>query len=856
MSISWEEFLEHLTEPDAIQRWVEVLEAILYDNRQKSITDWIEREQLTLDANFIAAFIKLTEQYIYQTSIASTHYLRNLSIIATYLLYSSKEAPRYLFLMLTSLLQTLAEKGIGPDFPALPPAHQVRNLSNYRGAMLAERGEYSASIVHFSATLRLDTDILPAYCNRARVQLELHRFAEALQDCDEMVRRNLVYSVGITVRQLIRALLQMQQRRPGTIAEIAQERGVLGILRFYDRPLRPNENPAILTELTNFLTMPREPGADGTVEEYNHLGVIHARLGNDEEALRSFEQAAGKGYARAFFNCAQLSWLTGDDERALEHLSKHIQLVPQDAEVERSHSMITAYRQRQAYLAEVWKVVFQQEVPQEERPSFEQIDAEDDAAWEAIRYANRLIREQQHAEALLMLERIPDASIQGQALLPAERKLLQARIIERQEQPETAIAYYQEALQMFTGTRKKARLLYCLEKMAGCMRKAQKNEEALEFVRQAWAQEEATLSLRLQERLCLMIAQLEEELHLFDNAYTHYERARDLAFQCEHWGSALVALTSLARLSALARQEEQLSLLEQQCLHIQRTFGDLAYAGPNALPRPQIIAQAQQALALESVDPVSQEEARDLLKRATELRKQGKYEESLPLYRLALASYLPSQQWDSILRCLNGLGIAYQQLADRLFLQEKAAYAASIRDERDESDEDVTLPNLVEILRQRRQGTLRMPAPTEEMPVTSLPGLQMYASVRFFYRILRRDHLWEMTEKARLCHRWALEICKELDDLLGQIQQIGNLAIIEQNLGNQDTGYTYHRWAIRMYLQEDYPNREHAIEDAAIDLVNLAYIEEQLGDRNAGSVKRRMAANLGFRTSRDERPLS
>jgi hypothetical protein len=100
------------------------------------------------------------------------------------------------------------------------------------------------------------------------------------------------------------------------------------------------------------------------------------------------------------------------------------------------------------------------------------------------------------------------------------------------------------------------------------------------------------------------------------------------------------------------------------------------------------------------------------------------------------------------------------------------------------------------------------------------------------------NQVGDLAEKERACHRWALELFKEMDDLAEQASQISNLAIIEEILGNLDTARRYQLWAAQAH------RKAGALEDAAIDLIDLAYIEECLGDEEIGAVRRQQAQEL------------
>lgn len=147
--------------------------------------------------------------------------------------------------------------------------------------------------------------------------------------------------------------------------------------------------------------------------------------------------------------------------------------------------------------------------------------------------------------------------------------------------------------------------------------------------------------------------------------------------------------------------------------------------------------------------------------RAKEFRQAGKHEQAIDAYRAAL---LPIVHIDSQLAnqidCLNGLGIAYRLLAwTVLSANQKLALAELTANRNALSDGD---------------------------------------EMSFVYQSLQRGPL-DLALKARACHRIALENYKLLGKLSGQANQLSNLALVEELLGNIETAWQYQFWALQTH---------------------------------------------------------
>src|ERR1051326_7762724 len=235
--------------------------------------------------------------------------------------------------LLTQLLKDVGENNVGPSINAPKDAADVyKRVYNYRGCRLAERGDYDASIEHFNVTLSLDPYFAPAYCNRARAYLELNRLDQARADCETMYAFDDKYPIGRATYQLVNALHKHKAlREQGTAAELAEEYGLLELLRSYDHPLTPHQ--MYVPRQGNPLALPELNRADATAEELNHLGVVQVRSADFTEAIDAFNLAIQRkpGYDRAYFNRAQAYMRIGNYEKAVADFSFLAQQDPQDA---------------------------------------------------------------------------------------------------------------------------------------------------------------------------------------------------------------------------------------------------------------------------------------------------------------------------------------------------------------------------------------------------------------------------------------------------------------------------------------------------------------------------------------------
>ncbi len=224
---------------------------------------------------------------------------------------------------------------------------------------------------------------------------------------------------------------------------------------------------------------------------------------------------------------------------------------------------------------------------------------------------------------------------------------------------------------------------------------------------------------------------------------------------------------------------------------------DLANAGPSAPPRPQVIAAARNLLFSEGLDTLdsaaganAEALAETLYQQATILRKTNGHQEAVPLYLSALTCYAKLDQPENMSACLNSLGISYKELTREALKRELTALTQAL-------------------------------SPATLNVTWEIYSYQLYKSV--FRRVC------DLAEKGRACHRWSLELHKRMGSLAGQANQISNLAMIEQLMGNLDTARRYQLWAAQAHREAG------RLADVAIDLMELAHLDRDLGDEKAAA---------------------
>ncbi|MDQ6660846.1 MAG: tetratricopeptide repeat protein, partial [Chloroflexota bacterium] len=319
------------------QPYVKAIESHLSNDDLPTLLHWLTNDATKIDRLFVAAFINVIEKLLSEISIKSTQrlfYLDTMSmhILFGNLLFSNFNLDEFWRDLLAQVVRVLEENAIGSRSSDSKNAADVyKRVYNYRGCCLAERGDYTASIEHFNVSLTLDPHFAPAYCNRTRAYLELNRLEEAWADCETMYSFDDKYPIGQATYQLVKALRRHKASQDGTTAELAEEYGLLELLRRYSRPLKPRETYAARQD--NPLEMPELNVANATPEELNHLGVVRACSGDYEGAIEAFNQVLQMkpDYDKAYFNRAQAYVLTGNYKKAIADFLFNIQQSPQDA---------------------------------------------------------------------------------------------------------------------------------------------------------------------------------------------------------------------------------------------------------------------------------------------------------------------------------------------------------------------------------------------------------------------------------------------------------------------------------------------------------------------------------------------
>lgn len=417
---------------------------------------------------------------------------------------------------------------------------------------------------------------------------------------------------------------------------------------------------------------------------------------------------------------------------------------------------------------------------------------------EEAEYLSQMLH--QHDEALQLVERAArGVSLRG-AGLPARCRIQKAAILKRKGEINESTQNYREALMMISGSRDKALLLACLEGLARNLI-ARNPEEARKHLIEALTIAVEEGDLMAEDRLRRWLGQIAARNQRLREALSWYKSAHKLAVEGENWAGALADLDRLIEIAEELDLTWQKGSWQQGRQRMKEELETLAHVGQSAAPRPAVMAEAR-ALLLSgepldpSKDPPSPEVAEELYQQATSLRKVGQHHQAVPCYLSALSHWLVLGRPAELIACLNGLGISYGELT-RGALQEQLA---AIHE--------------AELL-------------TGELgPVLRLSHRALQGAGR------------EFAEKARACHRWALELHKEVENLAGQATQISNLALVEEKLGNLDTARRYQRWALGAHRRTGEPAA------AALDMRNLARLERKLGDLESAEDWHRQAEGV------------
>jgi tetratricopeptide (TPR) repeat protein len=308
-------------DPKTVQPWGAALSTLLADAEPDALTKWLARHGGALDGPFVGELAATAYRLLRQTDLGTTTLLFRLELLVTGALNCpvAGEYPDALRLV----LQAITEEGTGPrTVGAQQPADVYKRLLNYRGCCLAERGEYAAAVEHLDLVLKLDPAFAPAYCNRARARLELGQIPAAWADCEALVATDPDYPEGRVTYHLGVALRRLKETQAGSVGELAEEHRLLGVLRLYDRPLKPREQGRAVT-------------LEGIADQLNHIGVVLGTLGDYRGAIAAFRQLLEMtpDYTRALFNLGRAHALLGEHAAAVEQFSACLALRPGDPEV-------------------------------------------------------------------------------------------------------------------------------------------------------------------------------------------------------------------------------------------------------------------------------------------------------------------------------------------------------------------------------------------------------------------------------------------------------------------------------------------------------------------------------------------
>jgi tetratricopeptide (TPR) repeat protein len=407
----------------------------------------------------------------------------------------------------------------------------------------------------------------------------------------------------------------------------------------------------------------------------------------------------------------------------------------------------------------------------------------------------------QHEAALEMLDDVPREFLWRNGALPARLRVERAAVRERQGTVAEAARLYREALAMMAGTRRLATLADCLEGLARCGAALGQLEQAEALWEQALQSARQRHSAAGQERAHRQLGRLLAVGGRGEQARAHYEAALALGRASENWAGVIDDLAGLADLAGRSGQAAARTPYEAERQRLRATLRDLAHVGRGAPPRAQAVRDAQAALP--EIGATTRAEGADLMAAADEayrqaatLRREEKHQQAVPLYQVAVACWHRLDAPQPLIAGLNGLGLSYRALAHDAFRRELLAL-----------------------------GTAADPSRYLTSPIR--------------YRdAFREGQTRGLAEKARACHRWALELCKAMDYYIGQANQVSNLGVVEAFLGNVDSAARYQRWAAQAHRDAG------CHEAAAADLRELAQLELQLGDEAAAAEWERQAQEV------------
>jgi tetratricopeptide (TPR) repeat protein len=267
------------------------------------------------------------------------------------------------------------------------------------------------------------------------------------------------------------------------------------------------------------------------------------------------------------------------------------------------------------------------------------------------------------------------------------------------------------------------------------------------------------------------------------------DKSSTMARAAQHWFGLVQDLRKLLQIVRSLEDDDAASQASAELDRLELQWGHVPSVGLSASYDRDAVEGAKAKLGMSSLsdDPQAQSTydataCAEHYVQAQAFRQAGEFEQAIDAYRAALGPivHLDSQLANQI-DCLNGLGIAYRLLA-----------------------RTVLAANLKRALAERTAN----PEPPDD-------------AMSFVYQSLRGAPL-ELGLKARACHRFAFENYKRVRKLSGQANQLSNLALVEELLGNTETAWHYQLWARQTHTRCD------ETQAAGIDAQHLQRIEAAL----------------------------
>ncbi|MFK0259380.1 tetratricopeptide repeat protein [Streptomyces sp. NPDC090445] len=696
---------------------------------------------------------------------------------------------------------------------------------NHRGCVLAEHEQFRPAVDHFSAALQADPGFVPARVNRALCALELGRVDDARSDAAEALGCDPVYPPARFADRLVRLLLSLAAGSPLPVGLLAAEHGVVGLLRTYDRPRHlldevRSDSPWDLEAITP----PPKPPASAGAAEHNHYGVVNGRLGRYAEAVHAFESALARDpkHSRARFNLAKAHQMAGDHEQALAVLvGKNLprgeactlrarslralwridEARAQDAEADglTRRRRRTPGRPGRPDLPELLRAVARP--PAAPRP----VDLEPwspERTESTLAQLTRLSARGRHDDAIGLLARM--------ALRPAPTARLEAGLHEQHAvalaglgRPAKAREQYSAALALLPEGSADDIRMRCFEGRASCTPDGtgkSRTDDLHAALTAALRAADRTAEARLRTRLG-RTAQAGGRPH---TAAAWYRSVLAPAREAEDWQVEIDALRRCVELAGRLGRADEARTYGEQLDRARRRARDLALCSdddPGAVARASRRILLARAPARSAAVGSSSRDLETLLAHADHLRGVvGRPADALACYYPALAVCLQREDPEVTMKCLTGMGVAYESLAG-------ATAGRAIRD----------------AFRKGARGD----------DAWSLMGTVSDAA-----GALTGGEAGELTECARAAFRWALTLAGIRGDQVAQATVLSTLAMTEARMGNLDTAARYERWALDVHL------RAGADDNARIGLEHLAGIAERLGDEEGAARLRRRREGL------------